>query len=194
MTLTFPRRNFDENDKHFFKPDAVGENDYKSSYTIINDDTIQVNYRIKTLHPFAIRSFMHPTIRSIADFTEPQTAEDPFIASISSKTFSYYRVDVGITASNLPKPIYTNFWIVDILNDSYMEFFKREKVFLYDLTKPYKYPKHIVEIQKIDTYNPGKFKKEILVVKPEYPEITHSHFDPIKEPYNALWNFEQPPK
>jgi len=191
LVITYPRKYFDESDKRFFNSETVGEDDSHVAYTFIDDATIQVKYKFKSIHPFSIRSVMHPVLQNITEFKEPLDIDDEFISSVGTKNFSFYKVDVTITAKNLPKPIYSNFWVVNILNRSYSEFMNDEKIFLYDLTKVYHFPKHVLEIHKINSYNPGKYKKEVLVVKPEYPQISYSHFPPIKSPYDGKWNFEQ---
>jgi hypothetical protein len=191
LVITYPRKYFDENDKRFFNSETIGDTDSHIAYTLIDDATIQVKYKFKNIHPFSIRSIMHPVLQPIEEFTKPIDIDDDFASSINSKNFSFYKVNVGISAKNLPKPLYRDFWIINILNQSYSDFMNNEKVFIYDLTKLNPYPKNIFEIHKINSYNPGKYKKEILVVKPEYPEITYSFFPPIKSPYDRKWNFEK---
>lgn len=194
VLLTYPRRYFDENDKDFLRSESTDPDDSKNSFVMIEDGMVQMKYKIKNIHPYMIRQIMHPIIQPIKDFNRPMDFDNPFLSSVNGKNFSFYKVDVSISAKNLAKPIHSNFWIVNILNRSYSEFFKNEKLFIYDLSKLYTYPKRLFEIHKITSYNIGEYKKDALVVMSEHPKITYSHFKPIQSPLDGSWNFEQETK
>ena len=193
VILTYPRIYFDDKDKHFLASETNDKDD-QTIFTLVDDSTVQIKYKLKNIHPFSIRQIMHPLVQPINDFNKALDFDDPYISSVSKKNFSFFKVDISITAKNLKKPIYSNFWVVNVLNQSYGEFFKNEKIFLYDITKQYTYKRIILEIHQIKEYVIGKFKKDALVVKSDHPKVTYSHFRPIDRPYDGQWNFEQEKK
>jgi hypothetical protein len=191
ITLNYPRKYFDENDKDFFKlenPEQASDGMY---YTLVDDFNIQTRYKLKVLNPLDAHQFVHPMLQPIPDFNEALDIEHPYFTSISKKDFSFYPITYSISAKNLSKPLVGHFWIVSVLNVSHESFFKREKLFIHELTKDYSFPRNIFEIQKVSAFYPGKYKKDILVAKTEDLNISYSHFPKMSSPFDGNWNFEK---
>lgn len=190
IILTYPRKYFDENDKDFFKLTGEGQRK-KTEYMFLDDETMQVVYTYPSLHPKSGYQIIHPIIISIDECLKPLDIEHPLYFDISQPGFSFDMIGYIVSAKNLKKPIKSYFWMINVLQTPYMQFFNREKKFLHAITKDFALDKYVFEQREIDVFKEGKFKKDVLVVPLEKMKVTYSHFPPLKEPNSGRFNFKK---
>lgn len=189
LNLQYPRKLFDETDKHFLTQTG-NQTTINAEVTYIDDQTVQIIYPYDSIHPKAVHQIIHPIIIDIKDFYEELDIDNTLLFNTSGKGFSFFNIRYMVTAKFLQNPIRNHFWLINILGNKDNAFFNREKKFLHSLTKDFKYERYFFEKRKITKYKEGKFKKDILVVPSNDLNISYSSFPPLKEPNNPLFNFE----
>lgn len=188
VTLTYPRKYYDEEDKMFFEHSGKSQK-RNLEYTFIDDEVMQVSYSYSSLHPKSMYQIIHPLIIAIDDCNKPLDIDHPLYFDVKETGFSFEPISYTVTARNLKKPIRNYFWLINILGIPYKIFFNREKRFLNAITKDQKFEKYIFELRDISFYKEGKYKKDVLVAPLDKMKVSYSHFPRIKEPFRAF-NFK----
>lgn len=191
LTLTYPSKFFDKTDPLFLSDSTSRELTEEIKFSLLGNDKVQITFKITNLNPMSARQFIHPFLTPTKDFEKELNINDPMYTSVSSLGYSFTSIDYSISAKTLKKSLRGSFWVISINNITEHEFFKKEKIFIDEISKNTKQGTKIIEIQKYDKLYLGKFKNNFLVGKIEESKLTYSYFKKIIAPEDSSWNFEK---